>query len=312
MACSTVGSAAGDQAATDRADPPDALVQAVLIAILGGLGAALAWAVSTLCSARSSRILDPSSVIGWMMLVGLLLAAPVALLEGVPSMTKDSAGLWLALAGAGNVIGLMFEYSALRIGKTALVVPIASTEGAMAAAIAFAAGERMPSGVLICLALIVVGIVFSSLPPESGGESESLSHGRPIVLAVACTLAFGGSLYAAGRAGQVLPGAWIAVAARAVGVPAITIPLALTGRLRLNRDALPLVVIAGLSEVLGFYAFSAGGRHGIAVAAVLSSQFGTISVVFSWVVLHERLSRFQMIGVLGVIGGVAALSGFSV
>jgi drug/metabolite transporter (DMT)-like permease len=284
----------------------------VLIAILGGLGAAVAWSVSTLCSARSSRILDPWSVIGWMMLFGLLLAAPIAVLDGLPSMTKHSAGLWLALAGAGNVIGLVFEYSALRIGRTALVVPIASTEGAMAAVIAFAAGEKMRSGVLVCLGLIVVGIVFSSLPPKSGEESDGMRHARPIALAVACTLAFGGSLYAAGRAGQVLPGAWIAMAARTVGVPAITIPLAVTGRLRLTREALPMVMIAGLCEVLGFYAYSAGGRHDIAVASVVSSQFGTISVVFSWIVLHERLSRLQMIGVAAVLCGVAALSGFSV
>jgi drug/metabolite transporter (DMT)-like permease len=283
----------------------------VLIAILGGLGAAVTWSVSTLCSARSSRILDPWSVVGWMMLFGLLLAAPIALLQGVPSMTKDSAGLWLALAGVGNVTGLLLEYAALKIGKTALVVPIVSTEGAMAAVIAFAAGEQMPSGVLVCLAVIVVGIVLSSLPPDSGLASDGWRHSRPIVLAIASTLAFGGSLYAAGRAGQVLPGAWIAVAARTVGVPAITIPLAVTGRLRLNREALPLVVAAGLCEVLGFYAYAAGGRHDIAVAAVLSSQFGTISVVFSWVVLHERLSRVQMLGVVAVISGVAALSALS-
>ena len=30
-----------------------------MIAILGGLGAALAWAISTLCSSRSSRMIDP-------------------------------------------------------------------------------------------------------------------------------------------------------------------------------------------------------------------------------------------------------------
>lgn len=39
----------------------------------------------------------------------------------------------------------------------------------------------------------------------------------------------------------------------------------------MTRPAVPLVVVAGLCEVLGFAAFAAGSRHGVAVAAVLAS-----------------------------------------
>jgi drug/metabolite transporter (DMT)-like permease len=284
----------------------------VLSAILGGLGAALAWAVSTVCASRASRILNPWSAIGWIMLFGLLLAVPVALSHGVPRLSRGSAGLWLALAGVGNVTGLFLEYAALSIGKTALVAPIVSTEGAMAAVIAFAAGERMPPTVVICLAVMVVGIGLASLSRGDGAARVGWLHLRPVALAVASALAFGASLYAAGRAGQLLPGAWIAAAARIVAVPTITLPLALTGRLTLSRQALPLVLVAGICEVLGFYAFTAGGRHGIAVAAVLSSQFGTIAVIISWLLLRERLSRVQLLGIVSVISGVAALSALTV
>ena len=51
-------------------------------------------------------------------------------------------------------------------------------------------------------------------------------------------------------------------------------PLALTGRLEITRRALPLVVASGVCEVLGFYSYTTGARHGIAVAAVLASQVG--------------------------------------
>jgi drug/metabolite transporter (DMT)-like permease len=54
-----------------------------------------------------------------------------------------------------------------------------------------------------------------------------------------------------------------------------------------------------------------GARHGIAIAAVLSSQFGTFAAILGYLVLGERLSRVQVCGVAAVVAGVAALSAFS-
>ena len=56
-----------------------------MIAVLGGFGAAVAWAVSTLCSSRSSRMIGPASVVAWMALTGLVLLMPLILAEGVPA-----------------------------------------------------------------------------------------------------------------------------------------------------------------------------------------------------------------------------------
>ena len=42
-----------------------------MVAILGGLGAAMSWAIATLASSRSSRMIGPMSVLGWVMAVGL-------------------------------------------------------------------------------------------------------------------------------------------------------------------------------------------------------------------------------------------------
>jgi drug/metabolite transporter (DMT)-like permease len=143
--------------------------------------------------------------------------------------------------------------------------------------------------------------------PRVGGRG-SHSHGRAIALAIAAATAFGASLYAAGRAGSALPAAWVAAAARLIGVPMLALPLALTGRLRLTRAAVPFVVASGLCEVVGFYSYTAGARHGIAVAAVLSSQFGTVAAVAGYLILGERISRLQLCGVAATVGGVLALS----
>jgi drug/metabolite transporter (DMT)-like permease len=114
-----------------------------VIAILGGVGAAAAWAVSTLCSSRSSRLIDPDSVVAWMMLVGLVITVPAAALSGVPARLDAGSGVWLAASGLGNVVGLVLTYRALRIGQVALVAPLVSTEGAVAAVIAVIGGEPL-------------------------------------------------------------------------------------------------------------------------------------------------------------------------
>jgi drug/metabolite transporter (DMT)-like permease len=83
------------------------------------------------------------------------------------------------------------------------------------------------------------------------------------------------------------------------------LPLALTGRLRLTRAAAPLVVTGGVCEVLGFASFALGARDGLAVAAVLASQFAALAGLAAFLLFCERLSRMQLSGVAIVAVGVA-------
>jgi len=283
-----------------------------MIAILGGLGAALAWAVSTLCSSRSARLMDPVVVVACVMLVGLVITIPEAVLAGAPATVPASAYALLALAGVGNVLGLLLTYHAMRIGQVSLIAPLISTEGAIAALIALFAGETLAPSVGVTLVAIAAGVVLASVPAsgpdEDHPEPARAKHPRTVALAVVAALSFGASLYATGRAGTELPSSWVVLSARLVGTVALALPLALTGRLKLAREALWLLVASGVCEVLGFYAYTAGARHGIAVAAVLSSQFAALSVLGAYLFFSERLTRIQLAGVLLVVAGVALLT----
>ena len=280
-----------------------------MIAVLGGLGAAGAWAIATLCSSRSSRLIEPAAVVAWVMLVGLLITAPIALIEGVPTHRPGSAWMWLILGGAGNVAGLVCTYAGLRLGQVALVAPLVSAEGAIAAVIALLAGESLSTGVIATLGLLAVGVALASVPdPETHPDLRPGQHMAAIGFAVAAAVLFGGSLYATGRAGTMMPSAWVVLSARLIGVVVLAIPFALTGRLHPSRRIAPLVIASGIGEVAGFFAFTAGARHGIAVAAVLSSQWATIAAVAAYFLFRERLGRIQLIGVIAVIVGVALLS----
>jgi drug/metabolite transporter (DMT)-like permease len=243
------------------------------------------------------------------MLVGLVLTLPAVAITGIPDRLNGTSGLWLLLAGAGNVGGLVVAYAAMRIGQVALVAPVVSTEGAIAAVIALVVGESIAPAAGLTLAVIASGIVLAAIPERGYAETAaSARHPEAVGLAVIAAIAFGASLYAAGRAGATLPSSWVVLSARLIGSVVLALPLALSGRLHLTRQALPLVVTSGVCEVLGFVAYTAAARHGIAVAAVLSSQFAALAALGGYLLFKERLSRLQLLGVAIVLVGVAVLS----
>jgi drug/metabolite transporter (DMT)-like permease len=281
-----------------------------MVAILGGLGAAFAWATATVCSSRSTRMIGEGPVLAWVMIVGLVALLPVLVAGPGPGHVTTADLVWLVIGGVGNAGGLLLVYRGLRVGKVGVVAPIASTEGAIAALAAILAGESLSAAVAVALVVIVAGIVLSARPAEEIERgSEEHSHTRAAALCgLGAALAFGVSLYGIGRLSGDLPAAWILLPARLTGVIAVALPLLAAGRLTLSRPALPFVVASGLCEVLGFLSYTVGAQHAIAIAAVLSSQFAALAAVGAYLIYHERLARHQVAGVVAIVAGVAVLS----
>ena len=280
-----------------------------MIPILGGLGAALLFSVSVLASARASRLIGSPSTVAGAMTIGLVLTLPVALfVSPPPDLGQGNLG-WAFLAGAGNVMGLLLIYGAYRLGAVGVSSAIASTEGAIAAVIAVILGEALAPGSGVLLAVVAIGVVLAA---SAGGEEEGVPIPRDRAvraagISVLAAVSFGVSLYASGRVAEALPLAWAILPPRVVGVIAVALPLAILGRVRITRAALPYVAAVGLAEVLGYISFTIGAREGIAIAAVLSSMFAPIAAVAAFVVFRERLIRRQIVGIATIVVGVAGL-----
>jgi drug/metabolite transporter (DMT)-like permease len=285
-----------------------------LLAVLGGLGAAVCFTVSALCASSASRAIGAHSTLAWVMLIGLMIVVPpVAALANPAQLSPAVLGL-LAAAGASNVAGLLVEYVAFRRGKVGVVTGIASTEGMVAAVISAVAGARLGLRTGLLLGLVTLGVAVSAASPDNDAPppAERPADGRRTVrgavLAVPVALLFGVTLYTTGRAGQQVSVLWALVPARLFGSALVTAPLAARRRLRLTRQALPLVAAAGAAEVLGVLSYTIGARHGLAVAAVLSSQFAALTAVAAYFIHGQRLSRSQLAGLAAVVAGVTLLS----
>src|SRR4051812_41230034 len=181
------------------------------------------WATTTLTSSRASRMIGAEQVLAWVMLVGLVVLAPFLIWDGVPAGLDWNAAGYLAVSAAGNVVGLLFTYRAYRIGKVGIIAPIASTEGAVAALIAVAAGEHLSGGQVVTLGVITVGIVFAAVA-YAETELERTHHWHSVLYATGAAVVFGASLYATGHVGNRLPVAWVILPARVLGIAVVALP----------------------------------------------------------------------------------------
>lgn len=289
-----------------------------MLPIVAGVLTSIAFASSVLTSTRASRIAGPVPSVAGVMVVGLAILLPVALittpLPADRAITPTTFVL-ATLAGAANIGGLLLIYAGLRIGAVAIVSTIASTEGAIAAVISVVAGQSLAAGSGLALALIAFGVALAA-----GGRGEAVEGGVPIrrgaalrsaALAGLAAAVFGLGLFLTGQVSGLLPAPWVLLPGRIVGVLAVAIPLALTGRVRIPAAGLPFVLATGVTEVAGFWLYTIGAQLDIALTAVLSSMFAPVAAVLAFVLFRERLARVQVLGIALVVIGVAALGWLS-
>jgi drug/metabolite transporter (DMT)-like permease len=193
--------------------------------------------------------------------------------------------------------------------------------------IAVVAGERLTIPVAAVLGIIAMGVATVALASDNAAEpSEATADARvrlgpgpsagpgpgderrAATFGAVAAIAFGFSIYGTAQAGISLPIVLAIMPARVAGVALVFVPMALAGRLRMTRRAVPLVVVVGLGEVLGNASYVVGARESIAIAAVLASQFAAVAAVAAFFLFRERLSPRQSSGVVAIAVSVAILT----
>ena len=277
-----------------------------MLSVVLGLLTASFFASTSLITSRSVKIIGSASSLAWTMLVGLLITTPFVIASGVPANLGSSAP-WMAMAGLGNVLGILLAGFALRVGKVGVVAPILATGGAISALISALLGESIAPLVAFVLLVIVAGVVLSAIAPDPA----PLDNERPVYAVIVSSLAamcIGAGLFATGNLSDELPLSWVLLPARLVGVLIIFLPLLLTRRLRITRSTVPMVIAMGFTEVLGFACFAIGAQYQLAVMSVFSSQFAPIAAIAAYFLFKERLGRLQIAGVAVIVLGVTALA----
>ena len=206
-----------------------------------------------------------------------------------------------------GVIGLAALYSGLAIGPMGVVAPITALSGVVSVCIGLARGDR-PSGLQLAgIVVAIVGVVLASRTPEGHGEPVTA---RAVVLAVIAAVSLGVLVVLLDEGGRIDP-AWTSAMVR---VSALTL-LAVAVLVRRPSFAmagiqLGTLVVVGLLDNGANLLFALASSTGqlLSVIAVLAALYPVSTVLLARGVLHERLARVQVVGVVLAFVGVALLA----
>jgi drug/metabolite transporter (DMT)-like permease len=257
-----------------------------------GIAAAASWGAGDFCGgvaakrASAYRVVVGSQVFG----AAALTALAVASREAVPP-----------IAGA---IGLLALYRALSIGRMGMAAPVSGVLSAAVPVLAGAGLDGAPGSwttIGFAVALIAVWLVSRT--------DDAVFAWRALGLPIAAGLGFGCFIVVITRAsaGSVY---WPLVAARGASVLALTIAAAISRQPWWPRRR-------GLAVVIGAGMFDAGGNALLVlaahagrmdVAAVLSSLYPASTVLLAWIVLHERINRWQFAGLFVALTAIVLIT----
>jgi drug/metabolite transporter (DMT)-like permease len=280
----------------------------MLTGILLATVTAVTWGSISVLEARISRALGGQSALAWVFAVGLVAVLPFALIHGIPDASAG-AWAWAMVSAVCSLAGLALMFTGLQHGRVGLITATISVQGAFASIYAAIGGETLHPLSVAAMALSAAGTFV--LMSGDGGVQAPPRERRGLLLALGAACFTGLSLFAASRGGSGVGSAWVLVCIRLSSVAMVLLPLAVGGRLRSPRGIVLPVIVAGIGEVIAFAAYiEASDRIGVAIPAVIASQFALIAATTGWLVLGERLGRRQLAGAGAILAGVTALTIF--
>ncbi len=255
---------------------------------------ALVWGSGDFSGGMAARRSNQFQVLALSAFSGLVILVAAALVwrEGFPS---PQGMLFSALGGAGGAVGIAALYRALSMGHNASVAPTSAVIGA-ALPVVFSAVTLGPPGAihLAGFGLAMLGIFLVSLP---GNAAVRVSR-QGFLLACLAGIGFGAFFI---FLGQVDPGK---IFTPLIIARCFTLVVGL-GLVKGNRLALPglfsngWALLAGILDAGGnlFYILARQYTR-LDIAAVISALYPASTVVLAAIVLKERSSGLQRLGVL--------------
>jgi drug/metabolite transporter (DMT)-like permease len=202
-------------------------------------------------------------------------------------------------------------YTALAVGTMSVVAPIAALGVVVPVAYGLALGEQPGPVQLGGLAVAVTGVVVLSYEEDENGPERPVAR-RSIVLALISALGFGAFFTLLDVAAADRPG-WAILSARLGGVVAVAAAAALARpSLRGIPGSLWILVAVGFFDIAANTLFAVASTMGLLpVVAVGGSMYPAFTIALAHLVLGERLSFAQRIGVALALAGVVLIAAAS-
>lgn len=277
------------------------------MAILFGLLAAVTYGTADFLGGYATKRSGVFSVVVISQIFGSLLILLV--LPFFSGGYDNHSFAWGMASGVAGGLGVTFFYAALAAGRMSQIAPVTAVQAASVPVIfGLLSGERPGFGPLlgIAFALVAVALVSSGAPdPDTSGPGDR----RGLLLATGAGIGFGLFFVLLDLAGND-SGMWPLVGARIASISAVLLAALLSRRsLRPSPGSLPVIAAAGLFDVSANLSYLLATRVGLlSLVAVLTSMYPAMTVVLARVVLHERMHRLQIFGVIVAAAAVTLIA----
>lgn len=276
------------------------------------LTAAAGWGAADFVGGVAGRRASPVSVAFASQGVGLV--ALVVLAPFVPGSWSLADLAWGVGAGAGAAVGVALLYHGLAVGVMSVVAPVSAAGGACIPVLfGLVSGDRPPATALagVVVALAAVGLLCAF---PSDGADATRGDGRPggvragLLTGLASGAGFGAYFVFLGHAGH-NAGLWPLLGSRSTSVTLLGAAVVVSGRPLLPAGAARSIVVIGLFDVVANVSFLLATRRGLlSIVALLASLYPAATVVLARVVLRERLSPAQAVGLAGAGGAIVLIA----
>jgi len=267
-----------------------------LISIFYGLMSALIWGAGDFAGGIASRKTGAFRVVLFGEVVGMLILVPVALAVG-EAIPDTMSWIQAAMAGALGTLGLVLLYHALATGTMSIAAPVSALTAALLPVIIGSFSEGIPGGsVLMGFAFALSAVWLVSRNHEE--PRHILAHLADLRLPLFAGVGFGCYfvlMHSAARASTL----WPMVASRGAGLAVIALFMLLRrDSYHVPRSVWPFIALNGILDIGGNAFYILAGQMGrLDVSAVLSSLFPGATIILAQLILKERLSRMQWLGI---------------
>ena len=291
--------------------------------ILLGLVTALCWGSADLFARFATRRIGTFRTMLYMQLCGFCLLTLVMPRLGGWGHLFDGSGwhlwAWGILAGLLNTSSTLALYRSFEIGKLSIVAPISACYPVLTMLLSALTGERLTPLRLFGLVLTIVGVIVVAHGEQVPGEANSVepmtqpgSKNRGVGWALFSAFGFGIMFWLLGlRVVPLLggsPSVWV-IRLTSVAATALVMLVARQSTALPLRQDTPLLLGVGLLDTSAYVFNNYGMLHEqTSVVSVLASLYGAVTVALAAVILKEKVSASQWLGVVAIFIGIILIS----
>ncbi|NYT19813.1 MAG: DMT family transporter [Methanosarcinales archaeon] len=280
------------------------MISPEVLVVFFSLAAAATWGAADFGGGFATKRASVYSVVIITQAVGLFLLPFLALYfsEEFPPM---NGMFWGFVAGVAGSLGLLALYHALSIGKMGVAAPVSAVVTVALPVVYGAFNEGLPAGHQIAGFVIGIGAMWLISSTGEKGELKKQDLIYPLLAGVGFGLFFiSVDLFSESAVFWPLTVAKISAVVVILGFALLRKSASVP-----SKDVLPLIILAGFFDTVGNLFFALASQAGrLDIATVIASLYPGSTVLLAWLLLKERMSSMQWVGVVLALAAIVLIS----